>query len=178
MESKEYFYLNGDTKVGPISLDALKVAPISPATLVWTNTLPDWVEARLLPELAEVFTSRSTPPPPAPSYNQGNAYSNAGSNFNAPDLKPPMPDNYLVWAILTTVLCCLPLGIVSIINATKVSSAYAAGDYEGAQKASADAKKWAIWSAIIGPVIYIVFWIIYIAVIGAAIGFGGLGGLF
>ena len=31
----------------------------------------------------------------------------------------PPPDNNLVWAILCTVLCCLPLGIVSIIKSTK-----------------------------------------------------------
>jgi hypothetical protein len=30
------------------------------------------------------------------------------------------PDTNLVWAILCTVLCCLPLGIVSIIKATSV----------------------------------------------------------
>ena len=27
------------------------------------------------------------------------------------------PDNYLVWAILTTILCCLPFGVVSIVFA-------------------------------------------------------------
>ena len=31
------------------------------------------------------------------------------------------PENYLVWAILCTVLCCLPIGIVSIVYSTKVS---------------------------------------------------------
>jgi uncharacterized integral membrane protein len=168
MESKEYFYLNGDSKVGPLSLDALKFTPITPATLVWNNTLPDWVEARTLPELTGLFASANVPPPspPAPNYNAGNAYNN-------PD-KPPMPENYLVFAILATVLCCLPLGIVSLINATKVSSAYAAGDYEGAQKASADAKKWAIWSAIIGPILLIVFVFFYVAIIRAALGLGVL----
>lgn len=32
------------------------------------------------------------------------------------------PDNNLVWAILSTVLCCLPLGIVAIIKSTQVNS--------------------------------------------------------
>ena len=158
MESKEYFYLNGDTRVGPLTLDALKYASITPATLVWNNTLPNWVEARTLPELAGFFESANVPPP-AQNYYAGNAYNN-------PD-KPPMPDNYLVWAILSTILCCLPLGIVSIISATKVSSLYAAGDYEGAQKASADAKKWAMWSAIIAA-IFLVLYIILVVVVGAA----------
>jgi len=28
--------------------------------------------------------------------------------------KPAATDNYLVWAILSTIFCCLPFGIVSI----------------------------------------------------------------
>ncbi|MDR2232656.1 MAG: CD225/dispanin family protein [Tannerella sp.] len=166
---KEYYYLSGDQKMGPISLDALKRAGISPSTMVWNNTLPDWVEARTLPELADAFVSASAPPPsysasPEPSYqSSGSGYDN--------QVRPPMPDNYLVWAILSTILCCLPLGIVSIINATKVSSTYALGDYAGAQKASDDAKKWAMWGAIIGGV-GIVLYIIFIVVLGVA---GSLG---
>ena len=159
MESKEYYYLNGDAKVGPLSLDALKYAPISPTTMVWNNSLPDWVEARSLPELADKFVVQPTPAPPPPPVTPG--YNTTGGSFNDAAMKPPMPDNYLVFAILTTVACCLPLGIVSIINATKVSSAYAMGDYAGAQKASNDAKKWAIWSAVAAGIV----WIIYIILI-------------
>jgi hypothetical protein len=171
---KEYYYLDGETKVGPLSLDALKYAPVKPGTLVWNSTLPDWVEAGTLPELGSLFTPADAPAPPPPpqaappqpqAYNQGNTF--GGANV------PPMPENYLVWAILTTVLCCLPLGIASIINATKVSSAYAAGDYAGAQKASKDAKKWATWSAISAAIV----WVIYIVVVVILAVAGGLGSL-
>ena len=162
MESKEYYYLNGDAKVGPLSLDALKFAPISPTTMVWNNSLPDWVEARSLPELAEMFVVQPTPAPPPPPV------ATAGGGFNDAAMKPPMPDNYLIWAILTTVFCCPPLGIASIVNAAKVSSVYAAGDYAGAQKASDDAKKWAIWSAV-GGGIFLILYIILIFV-GVAAG--------
>ncbi|MDR2232288.1 MAG: CD225/dispanin family protein [Tannerella sp.] len=166
MERKEYFYLNGNTKVGPLSLEALKYAPINPVTLVWNNSLPDWVEARSLPELAEKFAVTSSPPPP-PTYSN-NVFGNMQSgNYSAPVIRPPMPDNYLVWAILTTVLCCPPFGIASIVNSTKVSSAYAMGDYEGAQKASDNAKKWAMWSAIsvaIGVVLYFILIFIFVGI--------------
>ena len=64
------------------------------------------------------------------------------------------PDNYLVWAILSTILCCslfsLPFGIISIVNATKVESAWNAGNYAEAQKASENAKKFAIICAAVG----------------------------
>ncbi|MDR2764224.1 MAG: CD225/dispanin family protein [Tannerella sp.] len=123
---KEYFYLNGETKVGPLSLNALKFAPLTPTTLVWTDTIPDWVEARTLPELQSLFEPADTPsvaPPPVPPQVSPNV-----ANDASPDVRPPMPENYLVWAILTTVLCCFPLGIVSIINSSNVSTLYAQGD--------------------------------------------------
>ncbi len=34
----------------------------------------------------------------------------------------PPPDNNLVWAILVTVFCCLPLGIVSIVKSSQVNT--------------------------------------------------------
>ncbi|GAC48038.1 CD225/dispanin family protein [Gordonia aichiensis] len=80
------------------------------------------------------------------------------------------PDNNLVWAILCTVLCCLPLGIVSIVKSTSVNGLWAAGDYAGAQQAADDAKKWAMWGAIagaasivVGIVIYVIFAIVLVS---------------
>ena len=70
------------------------------------------------------------------------------------------PENHLVWAILTTVMCCLPLGIVSIIKSAKVKKLWALGDTEGAQKAADDAKKYAIWSAVSFPIILVVLFLI------------------
>lgn len=82
------------------------------------------------------------------------------------------PDNYLVWAILSTVLCCLPLGIVSIIKSTEVNSKWEKGDVEGAMKSSKDAKKWAIWGAIIGVAAYVIGSILYFLFFAAAMASG------
>ncbi len=82
------------------------------------------------------------------------------------------PDNNLVWAILCTVLCCLPLGIVAIIKSTKVKELWALGDHDGANKAAADAKKYSIWGAAIG-VIFVVLYVIFVVVLGVAGGFSG-----
>jgi ABC-type Fe3+ transport system permease subunit len=73
------------------------------------------------------------------------------------------PPNYLVWAILTTIFCCLPLGIPSIVFSTQVNSKWALGDVAGAQDASGKAKKFAIWAAI-AWVIFAVLYVIAIAV--------------
>ena len=77
------------------------------------------------------------------------------------------PDNNLVWAILCTVMCCLPLGIVAIIKSTKVKELWAQGDHAGAQKAADDAKKYSIWGAGIG-VLFIALYVIFVLVIGVA----------
>jgi hypothetical protein len=79
------------------------------------------------------------------------------------------PDNYLVWAILVTVMCCLPFGIVSLISSNKVSGLWAQGRYAEAQAASDSAKKWAIIGAIVGPILYILFIVIYFVFIAAVV---------
>src|SRR6476620_364424 len=70
--------------------------------------------------------------------------------------------NYLVPAILSTVFCCLPLGVVSIIFATQVNSKIAAGDVAGAAEASKKAKMFmfiAVGGVLLTWVCVIVLWI-------------------
>src|SRR5580692_11900120 len=55
---------------------------------------------------------------------------------------PVAVQNYLVFAILATVLCCLPAGIPAIVYAAQVNGKLALGDIAGAQKASDNAKMW------------------------------------
>ncbi len=61
------------------------------------------------------------------------------NQFHQP--KPSIP-NYLVQAILVTVFCCLPFGIVAIVYAAQVNGKIQAGDYAGAGAASRSAKTW------------------------------------
>jgi interferon-induced transmembrane protein len=79
------------------------------------------------------------------------------------------PDSHLVWAILSTLLCCLPLGIVSIVYSTKVSGLWAQGRYAEAQAASDSAKKWAIIAAIVGVVSSIIGVVIWFAFVAAVV---------
>lgn len=62
------------------------------------------------------------------------------------------PETHLTKAILVTLFCCLPFGIVSILNANKVASAFAVGDYDEAVRKSEEANKWANISIILGIV--------------------------
>ena len=60
--------------------------------------------------------------------------------------RPEIP-SYLPQAILVTIFCCLPFGIVSIVYAAQVNGKVAAGDIDGARDASEKAKTWA-WVAL------------------------------
>lgn len=66
------------------------------------------------------------------------------------------PENYLVWAILTTVLCCLPTGVAAIVYANKVDTLWNAGNYTEAEDAAKNAKMWVFISAGLGIVASII----------------------
>ncbi len=82
---------------------------------------------------------------------------------------PPRADipNYLIQAILVTIFCCLPTGIVSIVYAAQVNGKISAGDIRGAESASSNARTWAWISfglGLAGVLIYV-----FGAVLGTAI---------
>jgi hypothetical protein len=73
--------------------------------------------------------------------------------------------NYLVFAILSTVLCCLPAGIPAIVYAAQVNGRLQAGDVAGAQAASKNAKMWCWISLGLG----LAFGLIYGIIVAAGI---------
>ena len=58
--------------------------------------------------------------------------------------------NYLTQAILVTLCCCVPFGIVAIVHAAQVNTHQGRGEYEKALKASDEAKKWCWIGFLIG----------------------------
>jgi interferon-induced transmembrane protein/zinc ribbon protein len=84
----------------------------------------------------------------------------AGSG-GPPRLRIP---NYLVQAILVTIFCCQPFGIVAIVYAAQVDGRAAGGDYEGATRASNSAKMWC-WIAFgLGFAVMLIYGLIMIGV--------------
>ena|SRR5438105_12458666 len=69
----------------------------------------------------------------------------------------PEINNYLAPAILCTLFCCLPLGIVAIVNAAQVNAKLAAGDYEGAEASAQQAKTWCWISFGIGIAVGVIY---------------------
>jgi hypothetical protein len=70
------------------------------------------------------------------------------------------PKNWLLESILVTLFCCLPFGIVGIINAAKVEPRFFAGQLEASEFAAAEAKKWTMigfWIGLACIVLYFGF---------------------
>jgi hypothetical protein len=79
-----------------------------------------------------------------------------GSPLAAPQEIP----NYLVQAILVTVLCCLPFGVPAIVFAAQVNGFIRSGDFPAAIDASRKARLWcwvSFWLGVSWIVIYLAF---------------------
>lgn len=142
----EYWVSINNNQVGPMSLDDVIALDPSANMLVWHPGMPDWDKAANLPELAHLFGADyeecvdsqtiETEPQPQPQQETAPA--------------EPCPPNYLVWTVLVTVMCCVPLGVISLIYSSQVKTKYNAGDIEGAKKASSKTELWLILAFVLG----------------------------
>ncbi len=119
---------------GPFTLEEVRAkledGTFAPENLTWRPGTPAWVP--LAQRLAE-DTGEAPALPPA---------SAAFAPPKAPEGEKPF--NWLVPAILSTVFCCWPVGILAIVYAVQANSKEAAGDTSGA----ASARKVAKWSTL------------------------------
>jgi hypothetical protein len=70
--------------------------------------------------------------------------------------------NNLVWAILATLFCCLPTGIVAIVYAAQVDSKLAAGDRVGALRASQLAGTWSWVSLALAMIVIFLYGVLVV----------------
>lgn len=197
---KQYYYVDGNNQQqGPIDAAQLPAFGVTTKTLVWCEGMANWQAAGEIPELASFFAAKQPEIPAQPqmqpgtpaqpqiqpqaqpqtmninNFQQTQQPMNSQPPFQQPNNQqmPPQPDNYLVWAILVTVLCCLPLGVASIIYSVKVGSLYAQGDYNGAVDASQKAKKFAMIGGI-GGLVFIIIYVIFMVIAGANAAMSGM----
>lgn len=103
------------------------------------------------------------PPPPPPSPASYAAYPPPPPGYGGP--VGAKPDNYLVWTILSTLLCCLPVGAIGIYYSTQVDKLWAQGDVAGAYDRARTARNLAIGAAVFSLVLFVV-WILFLIVLG------------
>ena len=148
---KYYIAVNGQ-QTGPVDECELPKYGITSSTLVWREGMTQWVPAGQVAELSYLFTQQPLNQPPSqPPYQQ-------------PQI---CPKTYLAEAILVTLLCCMPCGVVAIVKASGVTSAYNAGNIEGAIRASKSAGKWVKWGffgSIALALAYIIFILVFCSV--------------
>lgn len=157
MEEKKYFYSDGTNRFGPFTFDELKAKNIKRDTYVWYSGLTQWEQASNLAELDELFHLV----PPAFDKNRTSVTN------NEQETGPKPPRTWLLESILVTLFCCLPFGIVGIVYAAKVDSAYTRGAFSDATRYSKQAGKWTrigFWLGLSVGIIYII-----IAMFGATL---------
>ena len=140
----QYYYTDGKERYGPFTIDQLRERNLTCETLVWKEGMSDWQPAKNQSDLNALFFATESFQPPA-------------SIPYSPPLHGIPPKNWLIESIIVTLICCLPLGIVAIINATKVETLWNNGQRDAALKASQEAGKWVK----IGLIIAVVFWGLY-----------------
>ena len=198
-----YYVDGNNQQQGPIDAAQLPAFGVTTKTLVWCEGMANWQAAGEIPELASFFAAKQPEIPAQPqmqpgtpaqpqmqpqaqpqvqpqtmninNFQQTQQPMNTQPPFQQPNNQqmPPQPDNYLIWAILVTVLCCLPLGVASIIYSVKVGSLYAQGDYNGAVDASQKAKKFAMIGGI-GGLVFIIIYVIFAVIAGAGAAMSGM----
>lgn len=161
-----YYYLNERQEpVGPISFETI-------SSLVRSGQLPASVPvaqaggAEWIPYSTWLAASSAPSLPPIPPSVAGPEQARLGvraPRVGSPEAAlPPLPSNplvpgaqpkppsHMVWAILITCLCCIPLGAIAIAKASLVDSHYYAGRYSAAVQASRSAANLCIWGFILG----------------------------
>lgn len=166
----KYYFARDNRPQGPYSLDELRQFALTPDTLIWIPGNPDWKEARNFPEVMEVISGGAVPPPFYPArYNQqtsGPRIYRPIDNYRPEEYgadgryQPLRPDNYLAEAIVVTILCCNPLGIISIVYGSRVNRLYDERRFDEARQASANARNWFVATLISGIISWL--WFIFI----------------
>ena len=148
-----YYYMKNGLQYGPISPSQFAANGVDADTMIWCQGMESWQPASALPGLSSYLSTNS----------EGSANSYGGNNSM---VKPPKPDNHMVEAVLTTLCCCLPIGIYAVIQASQVNSLYSQGKYDEAEATSEDVGKWTKIAIVIGAIINILYVIIAMAANG------------
>ena len=158
----QYWINHNGVQSGPHDLEAIKQMGLTSSAYVWREGMADWMKITQMPELQGLYEmapqAHDTAAQPAASPQHGEAVTGSpleqqptGQQYTPQDAEPCPPTN-MVWAVLATIFCCIPLGIVGIIYANKVTKCYLTGDLEGAKKASETGAWWIIAAITIGVI--------------------------
>lgn len=163
-----YYFIDSDgTAKGPVGLDHFKNNHINGHSWVWHDGLPQWVEAHTIPSIRKYM--RSDLPLSFSSKKEGIDYEKERVNIpslgtlpksDLDILRSRVPKTWLAEAILITIFCCIPFGVVGIIYASRVAPYWRRGLYGESIYASNSAAFWVKLTI----VLTIFIWVIYILI--------------
>lgn len=79
------------------------------------------------------------------------------------------PSSNMLLAVLTSLCCCMPLGIVAVIKASRVKLFYEKGEYNQAIKASVQARRFCY----VGIILSLICWVLSLTGIIWILVYGG-----
>jgi len=121
-----------------------------PDTFVWIESMQAHRKAAEVPGMSFGGQRGYAQPPP-----QG-AADYPRQNYAYPTTYEKVPNN-LILAIFSTVCCCLPFGVASIVYASQVDGHSQRGDIVKARESADKARNWAIASIVCGFIANIVY---------------------
>lgn len=151
---KEYYYIDDQgEQFGPYTLEIFRLLPLRPQSPVWSTGMEGWITAGEMKEL-DGFIRKSESTPDIP---KDTAEPEPLTEMTAPATEDsvsaePMPRTWLTESIVLTLLCSI-IGLIPFFHGMQVRSLYRIGDYEGAARESATAKKWLFIAVAIGLVV-------------------------
>lgn len=158
----EYYYTDGINNFGPFTLDQLREKNITATTKVWYSGMANWTPASEVPELAGILQAAEPSPVSPPPVE--NTYRTEPSS-----MQTIPPKTYFMEAVLVTLFCCQPFGVVAIVYSALVESAIASGNYTEAHRVSKLAAKWLKIAFFSGLAFILIFGILYASIILTAI---------
>jgi hypothetical protein len=151
----EWHYSKNGQQHGPVNeaelIAMVQNGSVAPTDLAWNKGMDGWKPIREITALTVQSVNV------VPASGQASPYQASASSQGA--VNTPVP-SYLWQSIVVTLFCCLPLGVVAIVYASKVDALSKAGDSAGASAASDSAKTWCWVSFGIGLVVNIILIII------------------
>jgi hypothetical protein len=154
-----WFLQQGEQRLGPMPLESLQNMTtnnqVAPSDLVWTDGMASWQTAGSQPW----YANANVPYTSAENYPQAplQGFTQVGNGYGVTQPPYAEPPNLLGWSIAVLLCCCLPGGIVGIIQSNKARSEWAKGNYAAAQSAYNTAKQTLIWSAVVGVILNVVY---------------------
>lgn len=164
-----WFYSKNGTQLGPVTEQELSEkasrGEISVSDLVWKEGMSDWKPLGQVTEFSGII---SQVPPPVNAGGYGNIPLAQPAAYPASRIAQANIPNYLWQSIVSTVMCCMPFGVVAIVFAAKVDGLVARGDIAGAEAASKSAKAWMTAAVATGGAVILIY--VVLVMIGIASG--------